>query len=52
VLAVEDLPIREFRDVIDVQAVVRDHPHDLRLRVRRASEEPAEVRVGRSDASL
>jgi hypothetical protein len=52
-LAVDDRPIREFRDLIDVQAAIRDHApgEDLRLRVQRGSEEPAEVRVSRGGAS-
>jgi hypothetical protein len=52
-LAVEDLPINEFRDVIPIQAAIRDHVSggDLRLRVQRADEDPAEVRVSRSSGS-
>jgi hypothetical protein len=52
-LAVEDLPIGEFRDVIPIQAAIRDHVPggDLRLRVQRANEDPTEVRVSRSDGS-
>ena len=46
----DDRLIREFRDLIDVQAAIRDHTpgEDLRLRVQRAGEEPAEVRVSRA----
>jgi hypothetical protein len=52
-LAVEDRQIREFRDIPDVQAAIRDHApgEDLRLRVQRGGEEPAEVRVRRGGAS-
>ena len=46
-------PIREFRDLIDVQAAIRDHApgEDLRLRVQRGGEEPAEVRVSQGGAA-
>ena len=46
----DDQPIRDFTEV---QAAIRDHAHgqDVRLRVKRADEEPAEVRVSRGDAS-
>jgi len=52
-LAVEDRPIREFRDIPDVQAAIRDHApgEDLRLRVQRGDEEPTEVRVSRGGVS-
>jgi hypothetical protein len=52
-LAVDDRPIREFRDLIDVQAAIREHApgEDLRLRVQRVGEEPAEVRVSQGGAS-
>jgi len=52
-LAVEDRPIREFRDIPDVQAAIRGHApgEDLRVRVQRGGEEPTDLRVRRGAAS-
>ena len=49
-LALDDRPIRDFTDV---QAAIREHAQgdDVRLRLQRGGEEPAEVRVSRVGAS-
>jgi hypothetical protein len=51
-LAVEDRPILDLPRIADVQAAIRDHApgEDLRLRVQRGGEEPADVRVRRGGA--